>query len=100
LEPGSEHSTAARSNPWPAVFVVGVLLLVAGIAFTWIVVAIGAIVVVGSAVLWVRRVSAAGDLLRTGDVEPERRPVGRPENGGYATRARSPSSYRPSASAR
>ena len=52
----------------------GILILLAGIAESWILAAVGAVIAAACALLWVRRLAAGGDLLKTGEVEPEVQP--------------------------
>jgi menaquinol-cytochrome c reductase iron-sulfur subunit len=61
---------------------VGILILLAGIARSWILAAIGLVIAVVCALIWVRRLAAGGELLSTGEVdvvdpEPEPEPVRR-----------------------
>lgn len=49
-------------------------MLLAGIIESWILAAIGAVIAVACALVWVRRLASGGELLKTGEVvEPERR---------------------------
>jgi menaquinol-cytochrome c reductase iron-sulfur subunit len=54
---------------------VGIAVLLVGIVESWILAAIGAVIAVAFALLWVRSLAAGGELLKTGEVvvEPERR---------------------------
>ena len=48
--------------------------MLVGIVVSWILVVVGAVVALASALLWVRDLAQAGTLLQTGEIEPERRP--------------------------
>jgi len=73
MEPSREHPSSGRPTLWPWLFALGVVLVLVGIVFSWIAVAIGAVLAVGAGFAWVRGVAGAGTLLQTGEVEPERR---------------------------
>jgi Rieske Fe-S protein len=76
LRPSREHSDAPGSSLWPAGFALGIAVLLVGIVESWIIAAVGAVIAIVCAMLWVRRLASGGDLLKTGEVtvvEPERR---------------------------
>src|SRR5579871_4832090 len=77
MPPSREHPTAARLWPWA--FALGVFAVLVGIVFSWIIVGVGAVVAVIAGALWVRSLAGAGELLKTGEVEPEVRLPRRPQ---------------------
>src|SRR5579862_9569142 len=78
MQPSREQSQTARPSLWPWSFALGVVLVLVGIVFSWILVAVGGVLAVGAGLGWVRSLAGAGTLLQTGEVEPERR-VGEPQ---------------------
>jgi Rieske Fe-S protein len=56
---------------WPVGFAVGIVVLLLGIIVSWWIAAIGAVVGLVFAFLWVRDLAAGTDLAHAGDVEPE-----------------------------
>ncbi|HZQ81111.1 MAG TPA: Rieske 2Fe-2S domain-containing protein [Gaiellaceae bacterium] len=82
MQPSREHRPSARPSLWPWTFALGVVLVLVGIVVSWILVAVGAVVAVAAGFAWVRGLAGAGTLLRTGEVEPERR-VEAPQEDGY-----------------
>src|SRR5579872_279843 len=73
MQPSRENTASARPSLWPWAFVLGIVLVLIGIVFSWVVVAVGAVVAVAAGFGWVRHLQRAGMLLQTGEVEPERR---------------------------
>jgi len=73
MQPSREHSPTARPSLWPWSFALGVVLVLVGIVFSWILVAVGAVIAVGAGLGWIRSLAGAGALLQTGEIEPERR---------------------------
>ena len=83
MQPSREHSPAARPSLWPWAVALGIALILVGIVFSWALAAIGAVVTVVAGALWVRGLAGAGELVKTGEIQPEARAPRRPENEGY-----------------
>jgi menaquinol-cytochrome c reductase iron-sulfur subunit len=79
LVPSREHPHAAGRSLWPAGFTVGVVLLLVGLAFSWPVAAVGAVLTAACGVLWVRALPRSRELAQADDAEPERREAREPE---------------------
>jgi menaquinol-cytochrome c reductase iron-sulfur subunit len=82
MRPSREHLTDSRPSLWPWAFALGVALVLIGLVFSWIAFGIGLVVAAAAGFLWVRSLAGAGALLKTGEIEPERR-VEQPQEEGY-----------------
>jgi Rieske Fe-S protein len=73
VEPSREHLHASGQSLWPAGFAVGVVALLVGFVVAWPVVAVGAVIAVVFAGLWVRDLGRQRALTAVPVVAPETR---------------------------
>lgn len=74
VEPSREHHHAQGQSLWPVGLAVGIAAFLVGFIVSWTIVAIGAVIVVVFAVLWIRELTRDSDLVRAPEpVVPETR---------------------------
>jgi quinol---cytochrome c reductase iron-sulfur subunit, bacillus type len=70
-ESHDDHPHVPGPSLWPVGFAVGVVVLLVGIVISWWIAAVGALVALAFAFLWVRDLTAGSSLAHTPEVEPE-----------------------------
>jgi menaquinol-cytochrome c reductase iron-sulfur subunit len=76
LEPSPDTPHVPGPSLWPVGFALGVIVSLVGIVVGWSLVAVGAIIAVAFALLWVRDAAGHGGLTHAPAVEPETRDGG------------------------
>jgi len=70
-EPHDEHPHVPGPSLWPVGFAVGVVVLLVGLIISWWIAAIGALLALVFAFLWVRDLTSGTELAQAPDVAPE-----------------------------
>jgi Rieske Fe-S protein len=70
-EPHDEHPHVPGPSLWPVGFAVGVVVLLVGLIISWWIAAIGALLALVFAFLWVRDLTSGTELAQAPDVPPE-----------------------------
>jgi Rieske Fe-S protein len=73
LEPSREHPHVPGPSLWPVGLAVGVVVLLVGFVVATSVVAVGAIITLVFAFLWIRELTRGSELAKAPDVKPEKR---------------------------
>jgi quinol---cytochrome c reductase iron-sulfur subunit, bacillus type len=71
LEPHHDHPHVPGPSLWPAGLAVGIIVLLVGLVVSWSIVAVGAVIAVAFAFLWVRDAAGKSGLTEAPAVEPE-----------------------------
>jgi Rieske Fe-S protein len=77
LEPSRDHPHVPGPSLWPFGLALGLVVLLVGFLLSWWIVALGAVLVLTFALLWVRELAAEKGLAHAPAVEPERRVAAR-----------------------
>ncbi|HET7450825.1 MAG TPA: Rieske 2Fe-2S domain-containing protein [Gaiellaceae bacterium] len=70
-QPHDEHPHVPGPSLWPVGFAVGVVVLLIGLIISWWIAAVGALIALAFAFLWVRDLTAGTELAHAPDVPPE-----------------------------
>jgi Rieske Fe-S protein len=70
-EPNDDHPHVPGPSVWPVGFAVGVVVLLVGLIISWWIAAVGAVIALVFAFLWVRDLSAGTSLTHAPEVAPE-----------------------------
>jgi Rieske Fe-S protein len=70
-QPQDEHPHVPGPSLWPVGFAVGIVVLLVGLIVSWWILAVGAVIALAFAFLWVRDLTAGTALAHAPDVPPE-----------------------------
>jgi Rieske Fe-S protein len=70
-EPHDDHPHVPGPSLWPVGFAVGVVVLLVGLIISWYIAAVGALVALAFAFLWIRDLTAGTALVHVPEVAPE-----------------------------